>query len=195
MRRLSHPPCFDHPDNTRRRVQTMQLLIMQFSPTSCHFMLFLACVIWDIFYTLNFVENSLQRLVLIPSSTTKHTNFVSRSQLLFHTPRSYFVIRQHRASRIRVTASMSSFYKRGMILPTVACSYKTKCVRIQSSVVQVMTPCFRHVGCVNYQNTPVPKRHAMTTCSGRGGKYPHILSPATQNSSTVRPSLLFIRIL
>jgi hypothetical protein len=37
MPRPSHPPCFHHPDNTGRRVQTMQLPIMQFSPTSCHF--------------------------------------------------------------------------------------------------------------------------------------------------------------
>jgi hypothetical protein len=36
MPRLSQPPCFDHPNNTGRRVQTMQLLIMQFTPTSCH---------------------------------------------------------------------------------------------------------------------------------------------------------------
>jgi hypothetical protein len=33
----SHPPCLDHPNNTGQRVQTMQLLIMQFSPTSYHF--------------------------------------------------------------------------------------------------------------------------------------------------------------
>jgi hypothetical protein len=31
MPRPSHPPCFDHSNNTRRKVQTMQLLIMQFS--------------------------------------------------------------------------------------------------------------------------------------------------------------------
>jgi hypothetical protein len=31
MPRPSHPPCFDHPNNTGRRVQTMQLLIMQLS--------------------------------------------------------------------------------------------------------------------------------------------------------------------
>jgi hypothetical protein len=37
MPRPSHPPCFDHPNNTGRRVQALQLLIMQFSPTSCHF--------------------------------------------------------------------------------------------------------------------------------------------------------------
>jgi hypothetical protein len=36
MPRPSYPPCFDHPNNTGRRVQTMQLLIMQFSPTTCH---------------------------------------------------------------------------------------------------------------------------------------------------------------
>jgi hypothetical protein len=28
MPRPSHPPCFDHPNNTGRRVQTMQLLII-----------------------------------------------------------------------------------------------------------------------------------------------------------------------
>jgi hypothetical protein len=37
MPRPSQPPCFDHPNNTGRRVQTMQLFIMQFFPTSCHF--------------------------------------------------------------------------------------------------------------------------------------------------------------
>jgi hypothetical protein len=37
MPRPSHPPCFDHPNITGWRVQTMQLLIMQFSPTSCYF--------------------------------------------------------------------------------------------------------------------------------------------------------------
>jgi hypothetical protein len=37
MPRPSHPPRFDHPNNTGRRTQTMQLLIMQFAPTSCHF--------------------------------------------------------------------------------------------------------------------------------------------------------------
>jgi hypothetical protein len=34
MPRPSHPPCFDHPNNTGRRVQTMQLLITQFSPNT-----------------------------------------------------------------------------------------------------------------------------------------------------------------
>jgi hypothetical protein len=33
----SHPPCLDHSNYTWRRVQVMKLLIMQFSPTSCHF--------------------------------------------------------------------------------------------------------------------------------------------------------------
>jgi hypothetical protein len=37
MTRPSHPPCLHHPNNTGWRVQTMQLLIMQFSPTSCHY--------------------------------------------------------------------------------------------------------------------------------------------------------------
>jgi hypothetical protein len=37
MPRQSNPPCFDHPNNTGRRVQIMQLLIMKFSPTTCHF--------------------------------------------------------------------------------------------------------------------------------------------------------------
>jgi hypothetical protein len=37
MTHPSHPPCFDHPNNTGWTVQTMQLLIMQFAPTSCHF--------------------------------------------------------------------------------------------------------------------------------------------------------------
>jgi hypothetical protein len=36
MLRPSHPPCFDYPNNTGQRVQTVQLLIMQFSLTSCH---------------------------------------------------------------------------------------------------------------------------------------------------------------
>jgi hypothetical protein len=36
----SHPPCFDHPNNTGQRVQTMQLLIMQLSPTTRHFIEF-----------------------------------------------------------------------------------------------------------------------------------------------------------
>jgi hypothetical protein len=33
----SHPPWLDHSNYTWRRVQVMKLLIMQFSPTSCHF--------------------------------------------------------------------------------------------------------------------------------------------------------------
>jgi hypothetical protein len=33
----SNPPSFDHSNYTWRRVQVMKLLIMQFSPTSCHF--------------------------------------------------------------------------------------------------------------------------------------------------------------
>jgi hypothetical protein len=32
-----HPPWLDHSNYTWRRVQIMKLLIMQFSPTSCHF--------------------------------------------------------------------------------------------------------------------------------------------------------------
>jgi hypothetical protein len=32
-----HPPWPDHSNYTWRRVQAMKLLIMQFSPTSCHF--------------------------------------------------------------------------------------------------------------------------------------------------------------
>jgi hypothetical protein len=35
--RPSHPPWFDHPNNIWWRVQTMQLLIMQFYTVSCHF--------------------------------------------------------------------------------------------------------------------------------------------------------------
>jgi hypothetical protein len=34
---LPHPPWFDHSSYTWRRVQVMKLLIMQFSPTSSHF--------------------------------------------------------------------------------------------------------------------------------------------------------------
>jgi hypothetical protein len=37
MPRPNHPPCFDHPNNTGWRVQTMQLFIIQFSSTSYHF--------------------------------------------------------------------------------------------------------------------------------------------------------------
>jgi hypothetical protein len=33
----SHPSWLDHSNYTWRRVQVMKLLIMQFSPTSCHF--------------------------------------------------------------------------------------------------------------------------------------------------------------
>jgi hypothetical protein len=33
----SHAPWLDHSNYTWRRVQVMKLLIMQFSPTSCHF--------------------------------------------------------------------------------------------------------------------------------------------------------------
>jgi hypothetical protein len=33
----SHSPWFHHSNYTWRRVQVMKLLIMQFSPTSCHF--------------------------------------------------------------------------------------------------------------------------------------------------------------
>jgi hypothetical protein len=33
----SHPPSLDHSNYTWRRVQAMKLLIMQFSPVSCHF--------------------------------------------------------------------------------------------------------------------------------------------------------------
>jgi hypothetical protein len=33
----SHPPWFDNSNYTWRRVQAMKLLLMQFSPTSCHF--------------------------------------------------------------------------------------------------------------------------------------------------------------
>jgi hypothetical protein len=33
----SHPPLLDHSNYNWRRVQVMKLLIMQFSPTSCHF--------------------------------------------------------------------------------------------------------------------------------------------------------------
>jgi hypothetical protein len=33
----SHPPWLDHSNYTWRRVQPMKLLIMQFSPLSCHF--------------------------------------------------------------------------------------------------------------------------------------------------------------
>jgi hypothetical protein len=33
----SRPPLLDHSNYTWRRVQVMNLLIMQFSPTSCHF--------------------------------------------------------------------------------------------------------------------------------------------------------------
>jgi hypothetical protein len=32
----SHPPSLDHSNYALRRVQVMKLLIMQFSPTSCH---------------------------------------------------------------------------------------------------------------------------------------------------------------
>jgi hypothetical protein len=32
-----YPPCLDHSNYMWRRVQVMKLLIMQFSPTSCHF--------------------------------------------------------------------------------------------------------------------------------------------------------------
>jgi hypothetical protein len=34
---LYHPPWLDHSNYTWQRVQVMKLLIMQFSPTSCHF--------------------------------------------------------------------------------------------------------------------------------------------------------------
>jgi hypothetical protein len=37
MPRPSHPPCLHHPNNTGWGVQTMQLLIMQFSLTSRYF--------------------------------------------------------------------------------------------------------------------------------------------------------------
>jgi hypothetical protein len=33
----SHPPSYDHPNYILRRVRVMKLLIMQFSPASCHF--------------------------------------------------------------------------------------------------------------------------------------------------------------
>jgi hypothetical protein len=36
----SHPPWLDHSNYIWRRVQVMKLLIMQFSPTSCHLSLF-----------------------------------------------------------------------------------------------------------------------------------------------------------
>jgi hypothetical protein len=36
----SHPPWLDHSNYTWRRVQVMKLLIMQCSPTSCHFISF-----------------------------------------------------------------------------------------------------------------------------------------------------------
>jgi hypothetical protein len=32
----SHPPWLDHSNYAWRRVQAMKLLIMQFSPASCH---------------------------------------------------------------------------------------------------------------------------------------------------------------
>jgi hypothetical protein len=37
MSRPSHPSWLDHSNYTWRRVQVMKLLIMQFSPISCHF--------------------------------------------------------------------------------------------------------------------------------------------------------------
>jgi hypothetical protein len=37
----SHPPWLDHSNYTWRRVQVMKLVVMQFSPTSCHFIKFL----------------------------------------------------------------------------------------------------------------------------------------------------------
>jgi hypothetical protein len=33
----SHPPQFDRPNNTWRRIRIMELLNMRFSPASCHF--------------------------------------------------------------------------------------------------------------------------------------------------------------
>jgi hypothetical protein len=38
MTRPSHPPPFDHPNNSGWSVQVMKLLIMQSSPASCHFL-------------------------------------------------------------------------------------------------------------------------------------------------------------
>jgi hypothetical protein len=40
----SHPPWLDHSNCTWRRVQVMKFLIMQFSPTSCHFIF-----LWSIY--------------------------------------------------------------------------------------------------------------------------------------------------
>jgi hypothetical protein len=41
----SHLPSLDHSNYTWRRVQVMKLLIMQFSPTSCHFI-----SLWTTYY-------------------------------------------------------------------------------------------------------------------------------------------------
>jgi hypothetical protein len=61
MPRPSHPPCFDHPNNTGRRVQTMQLLIMQLSPTV------LGKVSVHIFIALNYraIQEVLARNILL----------------------------------------------------------------------------------------------------------------------------------
>jgi hypothetical protein len=65
MSRPSHPPCFQHHNNTGRRVQTMQLLIMQFSPTRGGFREITSSVNWLEFRKQRIVEY-FHSIVVIP---------------------------------------------------------------------------------------------------------------------------------
>jgi hypothetical protein len=47
----SHRPWFDHVNYAWRRVQVMKLLIMQFSPSSCHFVSLRSKIVSNLFKT------------------------------------------------------------------------------------------------------------------------------------------------
>jgi hypothetical protein len=66
--RPPHPPRLDYSNNTWRRVQITKLLIMQFSPFSCHLISLRS-------------KYPLQRLVPLMSETKFHTHTEPRAKL------------------------------------------------------------------------------------------------------------------
>jgi hypothetical protein len=76
MPRPLHPHCLDHSNYTWRRVQVTKLLIMQFSPTSCHFI-----PLWSKYSPRHPV---LKYVSPLRSETKFHIRTKPRSKLYYH---------------------------------------------------------------------------------------------------------------
>jgi hypothetical protein len=81
----SHPPWFEHPNNIRRRLQIMELLIMQLSPPSCHFVLLRSryspkhCVL----SVLNITQSTFQDLAVLPHVSDRYSLYLTSKNYLF----------------------------------------------------------------------------------------------------------------